>query len=205
MSRWLSTGAFDWERIEAIDGLQLHTDIIFKINNGSARVLKRGEIGCALSHIEAWKIALGTNHSHFLFLEDDVQPVLPPIILKQKLIELKSQTQWDIMYVTGESNAKRFKKLCNRKHLYPYLQSDLDFCDGPSINKLYFYAGPQIGAYSYMVTRQGLVKLIDFFSENLLNPVDVQIGQMNTWLKTGMTKERLVSHKFDGNSDSQRI
>ena len=204
VEHWLRMGTFDWTRIEATDGLSLDPNTVSQINEGAARALKRGEIGCALSHIEAWKVALETTHSHFLFLEDDVKPKVPPVLIKRKLFQLEKQSQWDIMYLTGVSNSARFKSLCNKKHLHPYLQGNFDFRDGKSINDLFFYVGPQVGAYAYMVTRQGATKLLDFFSGHLLNPVDVQIGQMNTWLKTGMTKEVLIEHRFDSVSDSQR-
>jgi glycosyl transferase, family 25 len=101
---------YPFERIRAIDGQSLSTQFIQKNTDTFARThwnlfsyepnqasfLRRGDMGCALSHIKAWKRFLKSNAQYALIFEDDV--TFNPKTLHSVLEQLKAHsTEWDIV------------------------------------------------------------------------------------------------------------
>ena len=195
---------FRWKFCSAVDGHLLPESEIDQINQSAVRTLTRGEIGCALSHKKVWEMAtLEKSAEHTWVMEDDVS-LLPAIAdLESILSGLGKDREWDILYMTGDSNTEYFFEVCDHIHLKPYLEGDLTkYFHEDDASRYATQVGPQIGAYSYILSSSGLKKVRAFF-ETLVNPVDVQIGQMNDWLSTFMAKTCLVQHEYDGTSDSR--
>ena len=101
---------YPFERIRAIDGqslstqfIQKHTDAfarthwnLFSYEPNQASFLRRGDMGCALSHIKAWKRFLKSNAQYALIFEDDV--TFNPKTLHSVLEHLKTHAaEWDIV------------------------------------------------------------------------------------------------------------
>ena len=110
----------------------------------------------------------------------------------------------DLMYTTAVSNKTDFLRICDPAHLPPYLATQ-DFASSVAMeNGIAFPVGPQLGAYSYLLSQEGLRKVHRLFT-GPRNPVDVQLGEMNPWINTYMLQKALVAHTYDGTSDSQII
>ena len=101
---------YPFERIRAIDGQSLSTQFIQKHTDNFARThwnlfsyepnqaffLRRGDMGCALSHIKAWKRFLKSNAQYALIFEDDA--TFNSNTLHSVLEQLKGHaTEWDIV------------------------------------------------------------------------------------------------------------
>lgn len=130
-----------------VDGKNLTEDKLsglglfpWKINSDNSwwnRPLKKGEIGCSLSHLNCWRHIVKTNVDTSLILEDDV------IFSDGFTTELEStldtlnnhDPNWDLLYVGREP-----------------LRSDEYVCDG--IVK----PGYSFGTFAYMITRDGAQK-----------------------------------------------
>lgn len=104
---------------EAIDGSLLNLDSLINRNIVSQnksrefmkREMRRGEIGCALSHILIWHSMLASEKEYFLIFEDDAILVKN---FKTKLLDLLqdvSTVDWDILYLNKNCN-KHFGKNC---------------------------------------------------------------------------------------------
>jgi glycosyl transferase family 25 len=103
---------------EAIDGTQLDIDILYRDGilyqnkDNTKRNLRKGEIGCALSHIIIWSKMLSSNKKYFLILEDDAILVEN---FKEKLTSILNDVEnkdWDMLYLNENCN-RHFKNLCN--------------------------------------------------------------------------------------------
>ncbi|RKZ50163.1 MAG: hypothetical protein DRR16_10955 [Candidatus Parabeggiatoa sp. nov. 3] len=203
MESWLNEAHLPWTRIPGINGLSLVKLDIDKINEQAARTLKRGEIGCAMSHIAAWNMATLDSASHVWIMEDDIRPRMPMHELNSEISKIIATGGWDIMYLTGESSTERFMNICSPAHLEPYLNNYSEINEQEIGMRPFYSVGPQIGAYSYILTTNGLEKVSAFFA-TLINPVDVQLGQMNSWLRTCMWRMPITEHVYDGTSDSRK-
>ena len=88
-----------FEKFNAIYGKKLDSNIINKVTNFVGRTLlcNHGIIGCALSHIEIWKIFRDSNDDFILISEDDIEYTLEfPNFLKN-IDNIYSKTQFDIL------------------------------------------------------------------------------------------------------------
>ncbi|MBX2812513.1 MAG: glycosyltransferase family 25 protein [Myxococcales bacterium] len=72
MKKILGRKSLEYSRIEAVDGSNLTSEQEEYYHNTSRRHMGKGEIGCLLSHIEAWKRIVEDNVSFGLIFEDDV-------------------------------------------------------------------------------------------------------------------------------------
>lgn len=193
----------EWRRIRAIDGLRLKPSEVSHLNSLSVRPLGRGELGCALSHIKAWRRAMNDRHNGATWiLEDDVTLLRTPRETVSVLEELERMDDWDLMYTTGVSNTDEFFRICEPAHLSSHISRDVPVPAATSDGNIAFPVGPQLGAYSYLLSRKGLRKVHSFFRA-LRNPVDVQLGEMNRSINTYMLRKALVAHTSDGTSDTR--
>lgn len=144
-----------------VDGKNLTEDMLnkftlfpWKINSDNSwwnRSLKKGEIGCSLSHLNCWRHIVKTNIGMSLILEDDV------IFSDGFTTKLESTLNklnvhlpnWDLLYLGREP-----------------LQKDEYVYDG--IVK----PGYSFGTFAYMITHNGARKLLDANFEHSLIPSD---------------------------------
>jgi len=146
---------YDFDRISAIDGKELSikdnnlcykNKIIFE-NAKFFKNIKKGEIGCFLSHKLAWEKVIEKNEPCIIF-EDDVEPLLP----LNNIIDI-SKNNIDILYLGmwTKYDQERFYQrnptlIDNNKHkgYFPY-----------------FNQKRQLYPYSYLLTPTGAKKLLD--------------------------------------------
>lgn len=142
-----------------MDGRNLTQDQLvglfpWKINSDNSwwnRPLKKGEIGCSLSHLNCWRHIVKTNTDTSLILEDDV--IFSDgfaIKLESALNKLNNyDPNWDLLYIGREP-----------------LQRDEYVLD--EIVK----PGYSFGTFAYMITYNGAKKLMNTDFEHNLIPSD---------------------------------
>ena len=97
-------------RVRAIDAVDLsldHQDIDYKkFWRNSGMRLRTTDAACYLSHLEAMRIFLASQHSHAVILEDDVTlgPDAPRLI--DTLTSDLSPKDWDMVKLTGNSTLR---------------------------------------------------------------------------------------------------
>ena len=188
--------------LEAVDGRTLPEEAVRRWNETTRRPLRRGELGCTLSHMAAWREAWDAGWPYVWILEDDVRLGLPPEVLGRGVGELNEvEPDWDLLYVTDEMSTDAFYQVCDAVHIAPELDKSNPIPER-HIGGPFSRVGPQLGAHSYVLSRTGLEKCIAGF-ETLLNPVDIQLGQLNGHLSTVIWRCPDVTLSHDGTSDTR--
>lgn len=182
--------------IEAIDGRNLEIDgirfdQIYKQNN-TYRKLRRGEIGCFLSHIVCWNLILNSGKSYGMVLEDDVVFVDNFKYLFNKEFKIVRDLDWDILAMARRCNNKLFDKNCE---------------GGEIISTNTFY--PNFVGYctiAYVIKTSAIKKLIkNMFPFN--KPIDVLLLelQQNKTIKILSFIRNLADVSSIVDSDTTRI
>lgn len=104
MSERLTAAGIAFERVAAVDGMAL-TETEFRQQTHENRYykpLRRGEVGCQLSHLEAMRCLVSSGRGYALVLEDDA--ILAPGLagLLREAIELRERSPdprlaWDVL------------------------------------------------------------------------------------------------------------
>ncbi len=147
-------------RINAYDGNKLDIDNL--VNTGLLNLnvetpLRKGQIGCALSHFECWKTFSNSNNNYGIFFEDDIvisQPYFNEII--PKVLESIPNMNFDLCFLSFNS------------------LGGLNFYQGKIINDL-FYKMDSLpsGAHAYILSRDGCKKIQAYYNKvKLWHPLD---------------------------------
>lgn len=151
------TGQF----IDAVVGYDLDIDKMNEnglIDNKLDRPMRRGEIGCYLSHIKTWEAFLKSNNDYALILEDDAVFVDD---FKSKFNDLLLEIDFpfDVIYL-NDNCEHHFGDKC----LY-----------GRRKSKNFFKPGTVgYGLYGYLLSRDGAIKLLNI-SLPIQMPIDDKI------------------------------
>ena len=169
----------DYKLIEAIDGRELDTDLwIEKYDN---RLLKKGEIGCYMSHYEIYEKEYDLGINDFIIFEDDCRVVDK---YWDRVEEVKNNTpdDWDIIML-GTTHVFKNKYIKNCKVLYEN-------------NFVLKIQGDIYGAHNYIVKRKAVATLIQTkFPINV--PIDIKIN--NLGLNVYITKKQISTQRRMGN------
>ena len=180
--------------IEAVDGSKLNRTELENNNickcNGSYRELRKGEIGCYLSHLDCWKNILETKKDYGLVLEDDVVLVDDFDNKFNEMFENVKDKEWDI--------------ICLGRRCQQYFKN---CAVGNSVSESTYY--PETlgyGTYAYIIKASTIEKLLKT-TYPIMKPIDVVI--IDEYYKKnikviGMNKD-LVSVVDVKNSDTVAI
>lgn len=116
-----------------------------------SRPLKKGELGCSISHWSCWKDAVASGEDRAIFFEDDIRLAQSFMEKLAATIQCLQQhyTDWDLLYL-------------GRLPLMP------DFPAGHGFVR----PGYSYGAHAYMLSRAGLEKILSVRFEQQLIPAD---------------------------------
>lgn len=135
----------NYEIISAVDGSKLNMGELIKnnyINPEKINKLKKGEIGCAMSHIRLWERFLkNTNENIFLVFEDDVY--------------LDKNFKDNLM-----NYIKNLPKDFDISQLLIHDAQKRRFISSKNINKYVKEGYPQYGTVGYIISRKGIKKLL---------------------------------------------
>ena len=152
-------GRTGYEIMKAIDGRNIPSDVepfnvysgwnIESENNWWNRDVLPGEVGCCLSHIEAWKAVANGAEDSALILEEDFYGQIP--VSEINVDELNQvYPDWDLLYLSRNAiQADREEEICEgfMKPLYSY------------------------NAHAYILTKEGARKLLNTaIRQNIITP-----------------------------------
>ena len=154
--------------VEAINGKNLnidgvHPNQIYKPNY-TYRPLRKGEIGCYLSHIACWNLILKSGKPYGLVLEDDVVFVDNFKYIFNDMfgyiVDPKNNIEWDIIMLGRRCDEKLFYEDCK---------------DGKGIYKSAFYPSfVGYGTFAYIIKTDTIKKLLNT-TFPIFKPIDVII------------------------------
>ncbi len=167
-------------RVAAINGWKLSEETKKELFGCYPIRLRGGEIGCLLSHISVLKDAYERGFHVIWICEDDIKfnedvHQIPDLLLKLDGIN----PDWDVFYTDIDSRNDEGEYM-------PSLGSD--FRPEHNYPPIFFYIrrsiiendimkiGQRFGTHSYLVSRKGIKKFIDFFTHVYLwAPLDVDM------------------------------
>lgn len=104
---------FQYKIFDAIDGKNLAESDLSKIklmpnylDPFHKRPLKRGEIGCFLSHYYIWEDIVANNYDRVLVFEDDIRFTDNATTILRGFLEdvMKTRLDWDFVYLGRKKN-----------------------------------------------------------------------------------------------------
>lgn len=140
-----------------------------------------GAIGIALSHLSILQDAWDSGYETIWVMEDDIDIFHNPHILSDyidRLDELVGKDGWDILFTDPDTkNTSGQYVPCTgfawRPNFYP--DHTERFADRKIIGSDFRSVGARFGAYSMIVRRSGMKKILEFLKEyNIFLPYDIE-------------------------------
>lgn len=181
ITRSLKRENMEFERVSGVVGKKLDKKKLIAENIVENKKLKKGEIGCALSHIKIWNKAVKENQN-ILVLEDDV-------IIKKNFWEnfnkIQSQipADFDIVYLGG-SNIYGTK--ISENIIRPKSNKKKDTTNS--------------GTYAMLINKKSIHKLLKM-SKPLTHAIDMQIKKDFDKFKVYYVYQPLITHNNNISSD----
>lgn len=152
-----------YDRFSAVDGSQLKPNRqLSRIFDGNDYNMRRGMVGCAMSHFKLYMELINSSHDFYVILEDDIE-VLPNFKSKLEHILKNTPKDWDMIYLGH--------------HYKPEYRNDEFYKDTtPTIEKWSrrkSLTESMGGTGGYVITKEGAKKLLDFIEEHtMINCID---------------------------------
>lgn len=151
--------------------------------------LKYGEIGCIVSHYEAWKNFVKTDNDYLLILEDDAKMLDNAIENIHKYLE-ETPKDFDVLSLFSHGKREVFdinKHSINRQNIVKLFQSE--------------------STMAYIISKKGAMSYINLFNRGITNPVDLflfknNINQQNYAIHPNSEKVFSSEHAYDDNGIS---
>lgn len=144
------------------------------VSNFFANYGPKGTIGCAMSHLKAWKEFLNNKDDEYgIIFEEDVVFVSN---FKKRLSKIMKYIpkDFDIMYL-GEFGGKT---KCNFFTCLMQLFGNINKKHNIYINKYVRIPKVALGAHAYIISKKGATKLISFLEGNIKFHIDYCIQEL---------------------------
>jgi len=142
--------------------------------------MSRGAIGIALSHLSILKDAYESGYETIWVLEDDIEVIKNPHLLStyiDKLDLLVGRKGWDFLFTDQDTKGQHGNYIpCLAAALKPTftpLNPD-KFKDRTDVSEDFRRIGARYGAYSVIVSRSGMKKLLEFTKDGVFLPYDME-------------------------------
>lgn len=142
--------------------------------------MSRGAVGIALSHLSILKDAYDSGYNTIWVLEDDIDVIRDPHLLSDlvlKLDELVGREGWDILFTDQDTKSQSGDYVqCTGAAFRPNFtpQNPYRFQERIDISPDFRKTGARYGAYSIIVSRSGMKKLLDFTKDGIFLPYDME-------------------------------
>ncbi len=143
--------------------------------------MSRGAIGIALSHLSVLQDAYDSEYETIWVMEDDIDVIKNPHMLSDLIDELESlvgKDGWDVLFTDPDTKNTRGEYVPSygfawRPNYYP--SNPNQFSQRHDINGDLKKIGSRFGAYSMIVRRSGMKKILDFMKQyRIFLPYDIE-------------------------------
>lgn len=146
--------------------------------------MSRGAIGIALSHLSILQDAYDSGYKTIWVMEDDIAVIRNPLILSDLIEELdllEGKEGWDILFTDRDTKGQdgRYVMCYSYARKPTFSPSDPEkFSRRYNISSNLRYIGARYGAYSMIVRRSGMRKILNFIKTyGLFLPIDMEYTQ----------------------------
>ena len=131
--------------------------------------MARGAIGIVLSHLSVLQDAYDSGYERIWVMEDDIEILSDPKILPElidQLNHLVGKNNWDILFTDQDTkNAQGIRIPCygiaKRPNFNP--GNSNQYAKRSNVGHTFRKIGARFGAYSMIIQRSGMKKILDFF------------------------------------------
>ena len=182
---------YDHTFVEGINGYTLdYSKLNLNTNRDIFRKLKKGEIGCLLSHLKSYENALELKLKEVLILEDDAE-LCENFYEKLKLVLTNAPNKWDILLLSSTNVWRKYKNKVSKT---------------TKVNEYFsLIEGDHYGNQGYIINNNAMQTLLDFHknnpltypADNLLTKVGLNVFLLNNEILT--TRRGLGSFTLNHN------
>ena len=151
-------------------------EIVKRVSNTYKTFGPKGAIGCALSHMNTWKMFLETDDEYAIIFEDDV--VLEDNFNEKLKLALQDVPKdYDILYLgcTGCDEEQEFNTV---KFMATLWMSPKTFNPPRKITDNISIPSAAFATHAYIVSRKGATKLLDQLDGKLHHHIDICIQNL---------------------------
>jgi GR25 family glycosyltransferase involved in LPS biosynthesis len=161
-------------------GVPLHENMIVGKNYFS-HCMSRGAVGIVLSHLSILQDAYDSGYQTIWVMEDDVEVIQDPNILSKYIKQLDSavgKKKWDILFTDPDTKGQNGNYVpclsyAPRPNFTP--QNPDRFSLRKDVNSVFKKIGARYGAYSMIVRRSGIRKILNFIKTySIFLPYDME-------------------------------
>ncbi|MFA6526943.1 MAG: glycosyltransferase family 25 protein [Candidatus Babeliales bacterium] len=177
--------------------------------NYFSHCMSRGAIAIVLSHLSILKDAYNSSYKTIWVMEDDIQVIKNPHLISSLIKELNhlvGENKWDILFTdqdTKNNNGQYVpcRAYARRPNFTPAHPER--FAAAPhNVSSTLRKVTARYGAYSMIVSRAGMKKLLDFFRRyNIFLPYDMEFYLPNDMQLYSVTED-IVSTTPNSPSDN---
>lgn len=180
---------------------EVHGQVFF------SKYTSRGAVGCALSHISAIKDGYDSGCETIWILEDDFDIKENPHLLSSLMYQLDEITNrdWDILYTNLDLYPEKDIEIELEWQWRPDIATlDPSVCPKRTIiNDQFTKVSYRSWAYSYILRRSGMKKMLDYFNtHHIFLPIDHEISLV-PGMQIYCSRKTIVTFSPDGTSDIQ--
>jgi len=170
--------------------------------------MSRGAAGIVLSHLSVIKDAYDSGFNRVWIMEDDIE-ILGDIKEIESLIKEvnRSLKDWDILYTDIDTKSNNGTQrasygMAYRPDLVSMYSKKSTLVKRTRLTKNLTLLGNRFGAYSYIINRAGMKKVLEYFKKHyMFFPYDMELIYINGLKQVALTFN-LVSTKTNSPSDN---
>lgn len=202
---WMSTGAWGtyYEDQDAV-----HEFVYKQGRTYFCHCMSRGAIGIVLSHLSVLQDAYDSGYETIWVMEDDIDVLQNPHLLSELVARLDKavgREGWDILFTDIDTKNTLGQYVpCTgfawRPNYHPL--NTARFAEQKNIDADFRQVGARFGAYSMIVRRSGMEKILKFFKEyHIFLPFDIEYPYPED-IRLFTVQKDIVSHWVGAPSDN---
>jgi GR25 family glycosyltransferase involved in LPS biosynthesis len=177
---WMRQGLMGTCYLPEEEGMPRHEVMEVIGRNYFCHCMSRGAIGIVMSHLSIIKDAYDSGYETIWVMEDDIEILQDPHIISdliEKLDRLVGKKNWDFLFTDYDTKSNRGEYVpCFGFALRPNFSpaSPYKFNDRFTFSLEFRKIGARYGAYSMIVRRSGMKKMLDFLKDGMFLPYDME-------------------------------
>ncbi len=168
------------------NGKASHEELCVPGRNYFSHCMSRGAVGIVLSHLSILSDAYQSGFETIWIMEDDIEVIRDPHVLSDLIDELDTlvgKNGWDILFTDLDTKGNDGNRVPCSSYAWRPNFAPLNvyrFAEKEAISPHLRRIGSRYGAYSMIVRRSGMQKILNFFSHyQIFLPYDMEYTQPN--------------------------